>query len=109
VLFRRKPEVIVRQGGRIVPFRPGDRNGMVLLADGRIQKIGATIDDPRRREGASTLPKGAWVLPGFIDAHSHSGARSTSEESTESLTPEARRSRRSRAGIPTCAPRSARA
>ena len=91
VLFAQaKPEVIVLKGGRIVPVSgPEIENGMVLLADGKIRKVGTTVDVPA---GAKVieLPKGAWVLPGFIDAHSHLGSAFDVEESTESLTPEAR-------------------
>jgi imidazolonepropionase-like amidohydrolase len=84
------PDVIVLKGGRIVPVTgPEIENGMILVSDGKIQKFGASIDVPA---GAKVidLPKGAWVLPGFIDAHSHLGSAFDVEESTESLTPEAR-------------------
>lgn len=90
LLLQSTPEVLVLKGGRIVPVSgPEIENGMILLSDGKIQKVGATVDVPA---GAKVieLPKGAWVLPGFIDAHSHLGSAFDVEESTESLTPEAR-------------------
>jgi imidazolonepropionase-like amidohydrolase len=90
LLAQAKPEVVVLKGGRIVPVSgPEIENGMILVADGKIQKMGAAIDVP---PGAKIvdLPKGSWVAPGFIDAHSHLGSAFDIEESTESLTPEAR-------------------
>jgi imidazolonepropionase-like amidohydrolase len=89
-LAQAKPEVVVLKGGRIVPVSgPEIENGMILVADGKIQKIGATVDVPPDAK-VLDLPKGAWVVPGFIDAHSHLGSAFDIEESTESLTPEAR-------------------
>jgi imidazolonepropionase-like amidohydrolase len=85
-----KPEILLLKGGRIVPISgPEIENGMILLADGKIQKIGAAVDVP---SGAKVLElaKGTWVLPGFIDAHSHLGSAFDVEEPTESLTSEAR-------------------
>lgn len=85
-----KAETVVLKGARIVPVSgPEIENGMILLEDGRIRKIGATIDVPA---GAKVieLPKTSWVLPGFVDAHSYLGSAFDVEESTESLTPEAR-------------------
>ncbi|MDQ8754966.1 amidohydrolase [Sphingosinicella sp. LHD-64] len=46
-------------------------NGTVLLADGRIEAVGAGLPVPdgyQRIDGA-----GRWVTPGVIDAHSHVG------------------------------------
>jgi len=90
LLLQAKPEVIVLKGGRIVPVSGAEiENGMILVADGKIQKFGASIDVP---SGAKVieLAKGTWIVPGFIDAHSHLGSAFDVEESTESLTPEAR-------------------
>ncbi len=36
------------------------------------------------------MSKSSWILPGFIDAHSHLGSAFDVEESTEAITPEAR-------------------
>ncbi|MBI3856369.1 MAG: amidohydrolase family protein [Planctomycetes bacterium] len=90
ILLQAKAEVIVLKGGRIVPVTgPEIENGMILLSGGKIRRIGAAIDVPA---GATVveLPKGSWILPGFVDAHSHLGSAFDVEESTESLTPEAR-------------------
>ncbi|HEX7901334.1 MAG TPA: amidohydrolase family protein [Planctomycetota bacterium] len=58
----------------------------VVLAGGRILKIAAEAEIPA---GAKTLalPKGAWIVPGFVDAHSHLGSAWEAEEPTEPLTP----------------------
>lgn len=85
-----KAEPVVLKGARIVPVSGSEIDaGMILLEDGRIRKIGASIDVPA---GAKVieLPKTSWILPGFVDAHSHLGSAFDVEESTESLTPEAR-------------------
>jgi imidazolonepropionase-like amidohydrolase len=85
-----KPEIIVLKGGRIVPVSgPEIENGMILIEDGRIRKVGASLDIP---SGAKIIDvsKSSWVLPGFVDAHSHLGSAFDVEESTEALTPEAR-------------------
>jgi imidazolonepropionase-like amidohydrolase len=60
-------------GGRVVPIE-GDpiENGVVLIEDGRISAVGGA--DLTVPEGAKTVSaEGAWVLPGFIDAHAHVG------------------------------------
>jgi imidazolonepropionase-like amidohydrolase len=60
-------------GGRVVPVE-GDpiEGGTVLIEDGRITAVGGPgLDVP---DGATTVPaEGRWVLPGFIDVHSHVG------------------------------------
>lgn len=85
-----KPELIVLKGGRIVPVSgPDIENGMILLADGKIRSLGASIEVPA---GAKVIEvaRTSWILPGFVDAHSYLGSAFDVEESTESLTPEAR-------------------
>lgn len=85
-----KVEVLVLKGARIVPVGGAEiETGMILIADGRIQKIGATIDVPAGARVVE-LSRASWVVPGFIDAHSHLGSAFDVEEATESLTPEAR-------------------
>ncbi|WP_338090780.1 amidohydrolase [Planosporangium thailandense] len=60
-------------GGRVVPIE-GDPidGGVIVIEDGRIAAVGgADLPVP---EGATTVSaEGAWVLPGFIDAHAHVG------------------------------------
>ncbi len=89
VLFAQS-EPIVLKGGRIVPITgPEIENGMVLVKDGKISAFGPSVDVPA---GAKVIEvsKSSWILPGFIDAHSHLGSSFDVEESTEALTPDAR-------------------
>ncbi len=61
-------------GGHVVPIE-GDpiENGTVLLADGKIAAVAGP--DFTAPPGAEIVDaSGKWVLPGFIDAHSHLGA-----------------------------------
>jgi imidazolonepropionase-like amidohydrolase len=83
-------DVLLLKGGRIVSLAGAEIDaGMVLVEKGRIRSVGETIDAPA---GAQVLevPRGSWIVPGFVDAHSHLGSAFDVEESTESWTPEAR-------------------
>jgi imidazolonepropionase-like amidohydrolase len=65
-------------GGLVVPVT-GDHihKGTVLVQDGKIEALGADVAIPagiRVIEAANS-----WVLPGFIDAHSHVGAYEEAE------------------------------
>ena len=65
-------------GGRVVPVE-GDPidGGVVLIEDGRIAAVGPDVDVP---DGASTVAAdGKWVLPGFIDAHTHLTGEDTAD------------------------------
>jgi len=85
-----KPERLLLKGGRLVPVSGAEiEDGMILIEDGVIRKIGAPFEVPADAK-VIEIPKGSWILPGFIDAHSHLGSAFDVEESTESLTPEAR-------------------
>ena len=61
-------------GGRVVPIDADPiENGTVLLADGKI----AAVAGPGYRlptDAGTVDATGKWVLPGFIDAHTHLGA-----------------------------------
>jgi imidazolonepropionase-like amidohydrolase len=66
-------------GARIVPIE-GDvvEQGTVLVEDGRIVAVGGP--DLPVPAGATVVPaEGAWVLPGFIDAHTHLGVHEEGE------------------------------
>ncbi len=52
------------EGGRI-------DNGSILIADGKVVALGASVEAPA---GAETIDgRGKWVTPGIIDVHSHLG------------------------------------
>src|ERR1035437_8135457 len=59
-------------GGRVVPI-VGEQidGGTVLVADGKIVAIGADVPVPAAARVIDAA--GAWVLPGFIEAHGHVG------------------------------------
>src|SRR6476646_2813293 len=83
-------DIILLKGGRVVSLSGAEIDaGMILIEKGRIRSVGASIDAP---PGAQIIEvaQGSWILPGFIDAHSHLGSAFDIEESTESWTPEAR-------------------
>jgi imidazolonepropionase-like amidohydrolase len=66
-------------GGYVVPIEgrpiPG---GTVVVADGKIAAVGGP--DLKPPPGAPAVDAtGKWVLPGFIDAHTHLGAREEGE------------------------------
>jgi len=66
-------------GGRVVPIEgePID-GGTVLITDGTITAVAGPDFTPPA--GASRVDAtGKWVLPGFIDAHTHLGAREEGE------------------------------
>lgn len=85
-----KPERVVLKGGRIVPVAGAEIvDGMILIQDGKILKIGPASEAPADAQ-VLEVPRHTWILPGFVDAHSHLGSAFDAEESTESLTPEAR-------------------
>jgi imidazolonepropionase-like amidohydrolase len=60
-------------GGRVVPIEGDPIDGGVVLIDyGRISAVGSP-DHPVPEGATVVLANGAWVLPGFIDAHAHVG------------------------------------
>ena len=65
-------------GGRVVPITgPEIEAGTVLIEDGRISAVGGSVAVP---DGAEVVDAaGAWVLPGFIDAHAHVGVSEEAE------------------------------
>jgi imidazolonepropionase-like amidohydrolase len=83
-------ETIVLQGGRIIPVTgPEIENGKVVVRDGKISAFGASVVVPAGAKVIEVSPS-SWILPGFIDAHSHLGSSFDVEESTEAMTPDAR-------------------
>lgn len=67
-------EDLVITGGYVVPISsPPIENGVVLVSEGRIRAVG-TADEVEVPDGARVVQAdGAWVLPGFVEAHAHVG------------------------------------
>jgi imidazolonepropionase len=64
------------RGVHLASFAPGaafeQRDGAVLIEDGRIAWLGAESDLPAGHRAAPALDgQGAWLTPGFIDCHTH--------------------------------------
>ncbi|MFI6102393.1 amidohydrolase [Lentzea sp. NPDC051213] len=65
-------------GGYVVPV-DGEpvEGGTVLIQDGKIVAVGADVDIP---DGVPVVDAdGAWVLPGFVEAHGHIGVHEEAE------------------------------
>jgi imidazolonepropionase-like amidohydrolase len=63
--------VVIRNANIMTAAGPTIRNGQLLLRDGRIAALGATVDVPA---GATIIDaQGRWVTPGLIDTHGHLG------------------------------------
>ncbi|HEX6372354.1 MAG TPA: amidohydrolase [Longimicrobium sp.] len=56
---------VMTAAGEIIP------NGQVLMVDGRISAVGATVEAPANAVVVDAT--GKWVTPGVIDTHSHLG------------------------------------
>jgi imidazolonepropionase-like amidohydrolase len=61
-------------GGYVVPVAGGPiADGTVLVAEGRITEVGRAAE-VRVPDGMPVVDaRGTWVLPGFVEAHSHLG------------------------------------
>jgi len=66
-------------GGRVVPIdgEPID-DGVVICVDSRITAVGGP-DTPVPPEAEVVDASGQWVLPGFLDAHTHLGVHEEGE------------------------------
>jgi len=66
------PAYIAIKAGNILTITKGIiQNGIVLVRAGKIEKVGRNIPIPA---GAKVIDASAyWLLPGFVDIHSHSG------------------------------------
>jgi imidazolonepropionase-like amidohydrolase len=69
-----EPPLVIK-AGKILTVSGGIiENGSVLIQDGKIKSIGTDIDSP---EGAQLIDAGdAWLMPGFIEAHTSMGSGS---------------------------------
>ncbi|HWC80884.1 MAG TPA: amidohydrolase family protein [Pseudonocardiaceae bacterium] len=67
-------------GGYVVPIdgEPID-GGTVLIQDGRIAAVGAAAEVEIPDDVQEVDAEGAWVLPGFIEAHGHLGVHEDGE------------------------------
>lgn len=61
----------------VVPVVGDPFDGTVVLTDGRIAALGEKVKVPKGHEIVDA--EGAWVLPGFIDAHVHLGVHEEGE------------------------------
>jgi imidazolonepropionase-like amidohydrolase len=65
-------------GGRVLPITGAEiERGTVLIENGRISAVGASVTVPDDAQVVDA--EGAWVLPGFIDAHAHVGVSEEAE------------------------------
>ena len=72
------PETIAITGGRVVPI-DGEvvDGGTVVLSGGVVAAVGSDVPVP---DDATVVDAtGAWVLPGFVEAHAHLGVHEESE------------------------------
>lgn len=71
----------------IITIARGDiANGTILVRGGKITAVGTNVTIPA---GVRTIDgTGKFVMPGLIDAHSHSALENGINEGTESVTPE---------------------
>jgi len=65
---------VIRNVNLMTAVGPTIRNGAILLRDGKIAAIGATVDAPT--DAVVVDGAGRWVTPGMIDTHSHMGVYS---------------------------------
>lgn len=64
-------------GGHVVPIEGEPFAGTVIVTDGKISALGPDVDVP---DGAEVVDAaGRWVLPGFLDAHTHLGVDEEAE------------------------------
>jgi imidazolonepropionase-like amidohydrolase len=91
---RANPAVLIRNATIMTATGQEIANGSILLRDGRIVAVGASVEAP----GDATVVDGTgkWVTPGIIDTHSHLGvysapgtfAESDGNEATSPVTAE---------------------
>lgn len=64
-------------GGHVVPVTDDPFDGTILVTDGKITALGEDVAVP---DGAEVVDAaGRWVLPGFVDAHTHLGVHEEAE------------------------------
>jgi len=72
------PGYIAIKAGKILTITKGIiQNGIILVKGGKIEKVGRDIPIPA---GAKVIDASAyWLLPGFVDIHSHSGGEGSGD------------------------------
>ncbi|WP_029135620.1 amidohydrolase [Nakamurella lactea] len=69
--------IVAITGGHVVPIEGEPFDGTVVLTDGVISALGPDVPAP---DGAEVIDAaGQWVLPGFLDAHTHLGVHEEAE------------------------------
>ena len=84
---------VIRNATILTAAGPVIRGGSVLMRDGKIAAVGATVDAPA--DAIVVDGTGKWVTPGLIDTHSHLGvypapgvaANADGNEATNPTTP----------------------
>ena len=69
---------VIRNATILTAAGPAIKNGAVLLRDGKIAAVGATVDAPA--DAVVIDAAGKYVTPGIIDTHSHIGAGGAPED-----------------------------
>jgi imidazolonepropionase-like amidohydrolase len=65
------PRYVIRAGKILTVTQGVLNNGVVLVADGKIQAVGKDVEIPEGYQLIDALDK--WLFPGFVDIHSHIG------------------------------------
>jgi imidazolonepropionase-like amidohydrolase len=87
--------ILIRNGKIFTMAGITYESACLLCENGKIKKIADKIEERENSDGVVLDVKGAWVLPGLIDAHSHIGlfeekkgkVGDNSNEMTEPITP----------------------
>jgi imidazolonepropionase-like amidohydrolase len=62
---------VIRNATILTAAGPAIQNGSLLLRDGKVVAVGATVEAPADAQVVDA--NGKWVTPGIIDTHSHLG------------------------------------
>ena len=85
-----RTETVALVGGTVWTGGPQGtvENGTLVIRDGKIAAVGAGVQVPA---GARTIDtRGRFVMPGIIDAHSHSAIDGNVNECSDVITAEVR-------------------
>jgi imidazolonepropionase-like amidohydrolase len=86
----RATETIAIRGGTVITVGPQGTiaNGTVLIRDGRIAAVGTDVAVPASARVIDAT--GRYVIPGLIDAHSHTAVEGGVNECTDAVTAQVR-------------------